>query len=86
MDAAALNNLSPEQKQAVMRNMANQVNQQVTKDLMEKMTELCFKKCAGISGDKLDRREQVCLGSCQDRYLDSMAQVTEALAKRQNSM
>ena len=86
MDAAAINSLSPEQKAAVMRNMAAQVNQQVTSELMEKMTKACFTKCAGSSGDKLDRREQTCLANCQDRYLDTMAQVTEALAKRQSSM
>lgn len=86
MNADALNNLTPEQQQAVMQKMAMQVNQQITADLMEKMSNVCFNKCAGISGDKLDRREQGCMASCQDRYLDAMAQVTEALQKRQNSM
>ena len=86
MNASTINNLSPEQRNAVKMNMANQVNQQVTKDLMERMTKVCFEKCAGSSGDKLDRREQTCLSNCQDRYLDSMEQVTQALSKRQNSM
>ena len=36
-----------------------------------------------VQGDKLDSREQSCMASCQDRYLDTRAQVQEALQKRQ---
>ena len=34
-------------------------------------------------GDKLDSREQACLASCQDRYLETRTHVQEALQKRQ---
>jgi hypothetical protein len=34
-------------------------------------------------GDKLDSREQSCMASCQDRYLEARAQVQETLMKRQ---
>mmetsp|Transcript_4185 Transcript_4185/g.8071 ORF Transcript_4185/g.8071 Transcript_4185/m.8071 type:complete len:89 (+) Transcript_4185:196-462(+) len=81
-----LNQLSPEKQQAVIRQLAMQAQQEALSNMMEKMTEVCFKKCAGTSGDKLDSREQSCLALCQDRFFDSKAQVTEALQKRQDSM
>jgi Tim10/DDP family zinc finger len=37
-------------------------------------------------GDRLDTREQACMASCQDRYLDTRLQVQNALEKRQASM
>ena len=36
-------------------------------------------------GDKLDSREQSCLGACQDRYLETRARIQEALERRQAS-
>ena len=58
MDPAALQNLTPEQKQAVMVQAQNQVNQQVMTSMVESMTLACFDKCAGVSGDRLDSKEQ----------------------------
>ena len=34
-------------------------------------------------GDKLDTREQSCLGACQDRYLETRTRIQEALERRQ---
>mmetsp|Transcript_13038 Transcript_13038/g.12674 ORF Transcript_13038/g.12674 Transcript_13038/m.12674 type:complete len:87 (-) Transcript_13038:251-511(-) len=81
--AEALGQLSPEQRQSVMMQAQQEANQQIMQQMMEKMISHCFKKCAGSSGDKLDSREQSCMASCQDRYLDTRAQVQEALEKRQ---
>ena len=36
-------------------------------------------------GDKLDTREQSCLGACQDRYLETRTRIQEALERRQAS-
>lgn len=36
-----------------------------------------------LQGDRLDSREQSCLASCQDRYLEARAHVEDALQKRQ---
>jgi len=77
------NNLSPEQRQAVMGQAQQQANQQIMQSMMEKMSSSCFKKCAGTSGDRLDAKEQQCMAMCQDRYLDVREQVQEALQKRQ---
>mmetsp|Transcript_8059 Transcript_8059/g.11563 ORF Transcript_8059/g.11563 Transcript_8059/m.11563 type:complete len:87 (-) Transcript_8059:213-473(-) len=83
MDAAGLEQLTPQQRQAVMQQAQQEANQQIMQQMMEKMTEACFRKCAGTSGDKLDSREQACMASCQDRYLDTRQQVQDALQKRQ---
>jgi hypothetical protein len=37
-------------------------------------------------GDRLDSREQACMGACQDRYLETRTHVQEALQKRQGDM
>mmetsp|Transcript_19965 Transcript_19965/g.29608 ORF Transcript_19965/g.29608 Transcript_19965/m.29608 type:complete len:85 (+) Transcript_19965:91-345(+) len=81
-----LQNLSPEQRQAVMVQAQQEANAQIMRDMVNKMATSCFQKCAGTSGDRLDNREQACMASCQDRYLDTRGQVQEALQKRQGSM
>ena len=58
MDASALQNLTPEQKQAVMVQAQQQANQQIMSSMVESMTLACFEKCAGTSGDRLDSKEQ----------------------------
>jgi len=37
----------------------------------------------GAKGDRLDSREQSCLASCQDQYLEIRSQVQQALEQRQ---
>ena len=49
MDAAGLEQLTPQQRQAVMQQAQQEANQQIMQQMMEKMTEACFKKCAGTS-------------------------------------
>jgi hypothetical protein len=59
MDAAsALQGLTSEQKHAVMAQAQQQANQQIMSAMIESMTLSCFDKCAGVSGDRLDSREQ----------------------------
>lgn len=82
----ALNDLTPEQRQAIMIRAQQEANQQVMQAMLEKMVATCFKKCAGTSGDRLDSREQSCMANCQDRYFDVREQVQLALQKRQDSL
>eukprot|EP00970_Alexandrium_tamarense_P005435 scaffold894_cov260-Alexandrium_tamarense.AAC.3 len=86
MDASALASLTPEQKQAVMMQAQEQANQQVMTAMVESMTEKCFEKCAGVQGDRLDSKEQACLASCQDRFLDVRKAVQDSLEKRQGGI
>ncbi|EJK69952.1 hypothetical protein THAOC_08741 [Thalassiosira oceanica] len=83
MDPAALQNLTPDQKSAIMQQAQVQANQQIMQVMVQNMTQTCFAKCAGTSGDRLDTKEQSCLASCQDRYLDVRKAVQDSLEKRQ---
>jgi Tim10/DDP family zinc finger len=47
--AAALQSLSPEQKQAVIMQVQQQANQQVMQEMMKNMATTCFEACAGTS-------------------------------------
>ena len=46
---AQLNQLSPEQRQAIMMNAQQEANQQVMHEMVKQMTSACFEKCAGTS-------------------------------------
>ena len=56
--SAALQNLTPEQKAAIMAQAQQQANQQIMSSMIESMTLSCFDKCAGTSGNRLDNKEQ----------------------------
>ncbi|KAL7454818.1 hypothetical protein ACHAWC_006418 [Mediolabrus comicus] len=86
MDPAALQNLTQEQKTAIMAQAQQQANQQIMTGMIESMTYKCFEKCAGTSGDRLDSKEQSCLANCQDRFLDVRKAVQDSLEKRQGGM
>mmetsp|Transcript_18067 Transcript_18067/g.41640 ORF Transcript_18067/g.41640 Transcript_18067/m.41640 type:complete len:86 (-) Transcript_18067:1483-1740(-) len=78
-----LSQLTPEQRQAVLVQAQQEANQRIMSDMMQRMVKTCFSKCAGTSGDRLDSREQSCLASCQDQYLEIRNQVQQALEHRQ---
>ena len=86
MDPAALQNLTPDQKTAIMAQAQQQANQQIMTGMIESMTVACIEKCAGTSGDRLDGKEQSCLANCQDRFLDVRKAVQDSLEKRQGAM
>jgi hypothetical protein len=44
-----LNQLTPQQRQAIMMKAQQEANQQIMQEMIEKMTASCFKKCAGTS-------------------------------------
>jgi hypothetical protein len=52
----AINKLSPEQRQAVMVQAQQEANGQIMREMMNKMAQACFQKCAGTSvrcGDRV---------------------------------
>ncbi|KAL3884069.1 hypothetical protein ACJMK2_030291 [Sinanodonta woodiana] len=67
-------------------NIMGQVKQQVAvmqvQQLLESMTDKCFKKCVTSPGSSLGSAEQKCLAMCMDRYLDCMNVVTQAYSSR----
>ena len=44
-----LNQLSPEQRQAIMVKAQQEANQQVMQEMMKQMVSACYDKCAGTS-------------------------------------
>ena len=46
---AQLNQLTPEQRQAIMMKAQQEANEQVMQEMMKRMTSTCFEKCAGTS-------------------------------------
>lgn len=81
--AQQIQNLTPQQRQAVLLQAQNEANMKIRAELLNKVVAACYDKCAGTSGDKLDNRELSCLASCHDRYLETRAQVQSALQMRQ---
>lgn len=49
---------------------------------MNRITENCFKKCTGKSGEHLEGREKQCLSNCMDRYMETMNVVSGAIRNR----
>jgi hypothetical protein len=45
----AINNLSPQQRQAVMAQAQQEANAQIMREMVNKMATSCFNKCAGTS-------------------------------------
>ncbi|KAG7366896.1 cyclin-like protein [Nitzschia inconspicua] len=80
-----MDQLSPEQRQAVLMQAQQEANQRIMQDLLQRMVKTCFNKCAGTSGDRLDSREQSCMASCQDQYFETRSQVQKSLEQRQSS-
>eukprot|EP00617_Octactis_speculum_P000590 CAMPEP_0185777358 /NCGR_PEP_ID=MMETSP1174-20130828/89130_1 /TAXON_ID=35687 /ORGANISM="Dictyocha speculum, Strain CCMP1381" /LENGTH=82 /DNA_ID=CAMNT_0028465693 /DNA_START=15 /DNA_END=263 /DNA_ORIENTATION=+ len=76
--------LSPEQQQMAIQQYRNELNAQIERDLVVKIAEQCFKKCAGKSGSKLESKEQQCVAACYDRYLETRNVVNQSILARQN--
>mmetsp|Transcript_3573 Transcript_3573/g.5560 ORF Transcript_3573/g.5560 Transcript_3573/m.5560 type:complete len:82 (+) Transcript_3573:100-345(+) len=74
---------TPQQQQEYVNKVKAEVQAQMMQELVGKITESCFKKCTGKSGDGLDSREQSCLSNCVDRYFETMNVVNHTLASRQ---
>jgi import inner membrane translocase subunit TIM8 len=42
-------------------------------------TDLCFTKCVGKPGARLEKSEETCLGNCVERFLDVSAVLLQRL-------
>ena len=49
MDPSTLQNVTPEQKQAIMAQAQAEANQQIMASMVENMTLQCFNKCVGAA-------------------------------------
>jgi len=82
MDQEQLKNLSPQQKDELMRNVQAQVALANMQELLTKVTDKCFKKCVTSPGTSLAGSDQKCLAMCMDRYMDTFNLVSKAYVQR----
>ncbi|XP_025098501.1 mitochondrial import inner membrane translocase subunit Tim13-like [Pomacea canaliculata] len=66
--------------------LMDQVKQQIAlanaQELLQKMSEKCYKKCISKPGTTLDNSEQKCIAMCMDRYMDSWNLVSRVYSQR----
>ena len=67
MDPEALKNLSPQQQGEIMQAVQQQVALQNMQELLQKVTDKCFKKCITSPGTSLGKSDQGCIAMCMDR-------------------
>lgn len=73
---------TPQQQDAYLAQMKQQVQVQFMQDLIHKVTDQCYKKCTSPSGSGLSGREKDCMANCMDRYMETMQVVNETLSSR----
>ncbi|XP_066503734.1 mitochondrial import inner membrane translocase subunit Tim13 [Hoplias malabaricus] len=56
---------------AIMEQVKIQIAVANAQELLQRMTDKCFKKCIGKPGNSLDNAEQKCIAMCMDRYMDT---------------
>merc|ERR1711953_388731 len=82
MDQEQLKNLTPQQKDELMRNVQAQVALANMQELLTKVTDKCFKKCISSPSSSLSGGDQKCLAMCMDRYMDAFNIVSRSYTQR----
>uniref|UniRef100_UPI00359020F5 mitochondrial import inner membrane translocase subunit Tim13 isoform X3 n=1 Tax=Myxine glutinosa TaxID=7769 RepID=UPI00359020F5 len=67
---------------ALMEQVKVQIAMANVQELIERVTDKCFKKCIGKPGTSLDNTEQKCLAMCMDRYMDTWNTVSRSYSTR----
>lgn len=66
----------------IMEQVKVQIAVANAQELLQRMTDKCFKKCIGKPGGTLDNSEQKCIAMCMDRYMDAWNTVSRAYNSR----
>ncbi|MBN3308830.1 mitochondrial import inner membrane translocase subunit Tim13 [Amia ocellicauda] len=66
----------------IMEQVKVQIAVANAQELLQRMTDKCFKKCIGKPGGTLDNSEQKCIAMCMDRYMDTWNTVSKAYNSR----
>ncbi|EDV24570.1 uncharacterized protein TRIADDRAFT_25370 [Trichoplax adhaerens] len=74
--------MTSSQKDQVLQELRSQIALANAQELMQKMSEKCFKKCIYKPGTQLDNSEQKCLAMCMDRYMDAWNTVSRTYNAR----
>ncbi|XP_077977005.1 mitochondrial import inner membrane translocase subunit Tim13-like [Glandiceps talaboti] len=72
----------PHEREALMDQVKSQLAVANAQDLLQKMSDKCFKKCIPKPGATLDSSEQKCLAMCMDRYMDAWNTVSKTYTTR----
>ena len=83
-------NISPEQQEQYLQALRQQQQQVAVQEMVNKMSEKCFKLCAGnklasgsSSDERLESSEATCVVNCMDRYMETMGLVQHTIANQQ---
>ncbi|ESO06101.1 hypothetical protein HELRODRAFT_64842 [Helobdella robusta] len=74
--------LDSNQKQQLMEQVKAQIAVANAQELLQKMSDKCFKKCIPKPGSGLDNSEQKCIAMCMDRYMDTWNIVSKTYTQR----
>ncbi|KAK2835507.1 hypothetical protein Q5P01_015991 [Channa striata] len=66
----------------IMEQVKVQIAVANAQELLQRMTDKCFKKCVGKPGSTLDNSEQKCIAMCMDRYMDAWNTVSRTYNSR----
>ncbi|KAI0988513.1 hypothetical protein GJ496_005914 [Pomphorhynchus laevis] len=69
-------------RQQIMSSVQQQIAVQNFQELLQKISEKCFKMCVTKPGSLLSNSEQKCLNNCTDRYIDSFNTVSRTYLNR----
>jgi len=70
------------QKEQLMEQVKAQIAVANAQELLQKMSDKCFRKCVSKPGSTLDNSEQKCVALCMDRYMDTWNVVSRVYAQR----
>ncbi|CAG0888924.1 unnamed protein product [Darwinula stevensoni] len=74
--------LSGSQRDEIMDQVKQQIAIANAQELLQRMSDKCFKKCISKPGTSLDSYEQRCISMCMDRYMDTWNVVSRTYANR----
>ncbi|XP_033004829.1 LOW QUALITY PROTEIN: mitochondrial import inner membrane translocase subunit Tim13-like [Lacerta agilis] len=67
---------------ALMEQVKVQISVANAQELLQRMTDKCFRKCVGKPGSSLDNSEQKCVAMGMDWYMDAWNTVLRAYNSR----
>ncbi|CAI9715610.1 Hypothetical predicted protein [Octopus vulgaris] len=70
------------QRDQLMDTVKQQIALANAQEILQRMSEKCFKKCIVKPGSSLDNSEQKCIAMCMDRYMDSWNLVSRVYSSR----
>lgn len=70
------------QKEQMMEQVKAQLAVANAQELLQKMTDKCFKLCINKPGSSLDNSDQKCVAMCMDRYMDAWNLVSRTYVER----